>query len=159
MKQTRPEEKKQSPEFTIIIRDAETDDTGAITGLLAELGYPQDRSALETRIKKMSKRMNDRILVAVRESRIVGVLSLHIMPMFHLRGRVCRVTSLVVSEEYRKKYIGRRLMDMAEAYARASGCVQIEVTSNARRADAHLFYDRLGYTEESRIFKKELDKD
>ncbi len=159
MKQTRPEQNKRSPEFTIIVRDAEKDDVPAIAGLLIELGYPEETSSLEARIKKMSKRMNDRILVAVRESRVVGVLSLHIMPMFHLHGRVCRVTSLVVSKDFRKRYIGRRLMDMAEAYARASGCVQIEVTSNARRADAHLFYDRLGYTEESRILKKDLDRD
>jgi ribosomal protein S18 acetylase RimI-like enzyme len=65
----------------------------------------------------------------------------------------------VVAKDFRNKYIGRRLMDMAEVYARASDCVQVEVTSNARRADAHLFYDRLGYTEESRIFKKDLDKE
>ncbi len=159
MKQQQPEEKNRSPEFTIIIRDAEIDDVPAIAGLLTELGYPEERSSLEARIKKMSKRMNDRVLVAVRESRVVGVLSLHIMPMFHLRGRVCRVTSLAVANDFRKKYIGRRLMDMAEAYARASGCVQIEVTSNARRTDAHIFYDRIGYTEESRIFKKDLDKE
>jgi N-acetylglutamate synthase-like GNAT family acetyltransferase len=146
-------------EYTIIIRDAETDDVPAITGLLTELGYQQEKSSLEARIMKMSKRMNDRVLVAERESRVVGVLSLHIMTMFHLGGRVCRVTSLVVSKDFRKRYIGRRLMDMAEAYARASGCVQIEVTSNARRADAHLFYDRVGYSEGSRIFKKDLDKD
>ena len=159
MKQHQPEEKKRSPEFTIIVRDAETDDIPAITALLTELGYPEEKSSLETRIKKMSKRINDRVLVAVREARVVGMLSLHIMPMFHLRGRVCRVTSLVVAKDFRNKYIGRRLMDMAEAYARASGCVQVEVTSNARRVDAHLFYDRLGYTEESRIFKKDLDKE
>lgn len=146
-------------EYTIIVRDAEVDDADAIAGLLEELGYPQETSALKIRIKKMSKRMNDRVLVAVRESRVVGVLSLHIVPMFHLRDRVCRVTSLVVSNDFRKKYIGRRLMEMAEAYAQASGCIQIEVTSNARRADAHLFYDRLGYTEESHMFKKDLDKD
>lgn len=145
-----------SEEFTIIVRDAECDDAHAIAVLLGELGYPQNTPALRKRIGKLSKRMNDRILVAVRESQVVGVLSLHIMPMFHLRGRVCRVTSLVVSKDFRKKYIGHRLMEMAEAYARASGCVRVEVTSNACRADAHVFYDRLGYTEESRIFKKDV---
>jgi len=143
-------------EYTIIVRDAEIGDAHAIAGLLDELGYPQEKPALEARIKKLSKRMSDRVLVAVRESQVVAVLSLHIMPMFHLGGRVCRVTSLVVSEKYRKKYIGRRLMDMAEAYARASDCVQVEVTSNDRRADAHLFYDRLGYTAESQRFVKKI---
>jgi N-acetylglutamate synthase-like GNAT family acetyltransferase len=143
-------------EYTIIVRDAEADDAHAIAGLLSDLGYPQDRPALDAQIKKLSKRMNDRVLVAVRESQVVAVLSLHIMPMFHLDGKVCRVTSLVVSDKFRKKYIGRRLMDMAEAYARASGCVQVEVTSNERRADAHAFYDRLGYTAESHRFVKKI---
>lgn len=143
-------------EYTIIVRDAEVDDADAIAGLCGELGYPEETLVLKTRIKKLSKRMNDRVLVAVRESQVVGVLSLHIMSMFHLGGRVCRVTSLVVSEQYRKKYIGRRLMDMAEAYARASDCVQVEVTSNDRRADAHAFYDRLGYTAESQSFVKKI---
>ena len=159
MNQHTSEEKERSPEFTIIVRDAEVDDATAISGLLQELGYTLDRSATVLQIKKMSKRRNDRVLVAVRESQVVGMISLHIMPVMHLQARVCRVTALVVSEQYRKKYIGRRLMGMAEAYARASGCVSVEVTSSVRRTDAHVFYDRLGYTEVSRIFTKDLEPD
>ena len=143
-------------ELTIVIRDAETADSQAITGLLEELGYPQNRGFTLKKIKGLSKRKKDRILVAQKHGHVVGCLSLHIMPLLHRAGNLCRVTGLVVSELYRGKYIGRRLMEMAEAYAQANDCSCMEITSGDQRFDAHSFYQQLGYVETSKRFIKSL---
>jgi N-acetylglutamate synthase-like GNAT family acetyltransferase len=145
-----------NPELTIIIRDAEPDDCQALARLLKELGYPQTHDRTRKRIKELSRRTKDRILVAQRKDDIVGCLSLHIMPLFHTEGNMCRVTALVVSAAERGKYIGRRLMEMAEAYARANECTIVEVTSGEQRDNAHSFYDKLGYKEKPKRFIKYL---
>jgi N-acetylglutamate synthase-like GNAT family acetyltransferase len=70
-------------EHTIIIRDAEPDDCQAIAVLLGELGYPQNSSYTLKKIRGLSKRVRDRILVAQEQDTAVGCLSLHIMPLLH----------------------------------------------------------------------------
>jgi N-acetylglutamate synthase-like GNAT family acetyltransferase len=148
--------KSDPEELTIVIRDAETDDSQAIAGLLKELGYPQDHDHTLKKIRKLSKRTKDRILVAQKYDHVVGCLSLHIMPLLHRAGNLCRVTALIVSEAYRGKYIGRRLMEIAEKYAKANGCSCIEITSGDQRVDAHRFYRQLGYVATSKRFIKSL---
>lgn len=52
---------------------------------------------------------------------------------------------MVVAEDLRGQGIGAALVREAEARLAARGCHMVEVTSNLRRADAHRFYERLGY--------------
>ena len=61
-------------------------------------------------------------------------------------GDICRLTALVVAERVRGQGVGRQLVAEVEDYARNTGCVRVEVTSNAKRAKAHDFYQALGYT-------------
>lgn len=145
-------------DIKIIIRDARKEDAKEIATLLGELQYPATIEFAVTKIRQLSGRRRDRILIAEKESRIVGVLSLHIMPLLHKQGDLCRVSALIVAEGYRRQYIGRRLMEMAEAYAKANDCFRIEVTSGDHRNDAHQFYDHLGYREVSRRFVKDIEK-
>jgi N-acetylglutamate synthase-like GNAT family acetyltransferase len=145
-----------SKDITIIIRDAEPDDATAISVLLAELGYPQEPASVRGWVKRLSKRIKDRVLVAVNDNEVVAVLSLHILPLFHTGRDVCRITSLVVAQKHRNKYIGQRMIQMVEAYARANGCISVEITSHERREDAHAFYKKLGYEEAPKRLLKNL---
>jgi N-acetylglutamate synthase-like GNAT family acetyltransferase len=148
-------ETEKNKEYKIIIRDAEESDCQSIVSLLKELGYSEKYEDVLLKIKKLSKRSNDRILVAIREEEVAAVLSLHIIPLLHRKGNLCRITALVVAQKHRHHYIGQRLMEMAEAYALTRDCERIEVTSGDQRTDAHQFYERLGYSEVSRRFIKE----
>jgi N-acetylglutamate synthase-like GNAT family acetyltransferase len=140
----------------IIIRDAEKDDCEAIARLLAELGYPNTPQFAAKKINRLSKKINNRILIATVDSMIVGALSLHIVPLLHQAGDLCRVTAIIVSKDYRGKSIGRRLMEIAEAYAQSNGCIKVEITSGDHRNEAHSFYRQIGYKEVSRRFIKLL---
>jgi N-acetylglutamate synthase-like GNAT family acetyltransferase len=143
-------------ELEIVIRDAEPEDCQAIADLLGELGYAQSFSYTRKKIRALSKRLKDRILVAQKQDTVVGCLSLHIMPLLHRPGNLCRVTALIVTKSDRRMYIGRRLMEIAETYAQANDCSVIEITSGEHRTDAHCFYTQLGYEETSKRFIKSL---
>lgn len=143
-------------DIKIVIRDAQHDDAAAIAQLLGELGYPNTPEFAMTKIQRMTGRRQDRILVAEKHSRVVGVLSLHIMPLLHKRGDLCRVSSLVVTGKSRGQHIGCRLMEMAEIYARANNCAFIEITSGDHRVEAHGFYTKIGYKISAKRFVKSL---
>ena len=50
-----------------------------------------------------------------------------------------------VSSQRRNDGLGGELMRWIIDDARRRGCARIELTSNARRVDAHRFYERLGF--------------
>ncbi len=137
------------------IRHALKGDCESIAVLLAELGYPNTSAFVERKLGELQG-VNTEVVVAVIGSEVVGMMSLHIVPLLHLDGNLCRVTAIVVSEKERKKGIGRRLLEYAEAFARAHRCIKVEITSEDQRTSAHVFYHRLGYREVSRRFIKML---
>jgi N-acetylglutamate synthase-like GNAT family acetyltransferase len=148
--------KEKNRELKIIIRDAEKGDAQAVAALLGDLGYPATSEFVLAKIRMLGQRARDRILIAEKDGQVAGVLSLHVMPLFHHKDNLCRITALVVSLDHRREYIGQRLMEMAEAYAKAHKCFRIEITSNEKRADAHAFYVSCGYQEQSKRFCKDL---
>jgi ribosomal protein S18 acetylase RimI-like enzyme len=143
-------------EDKIIVRDAQPKDSIQVKVLLEQLGYPQSIKSIEGKINRLTGRKRDRILVAIKDKKIIGLLSLHIMPLLHRKDDICRITAVVVTEEHRRHYVGQRLMEMAEVYAQAHGCCRIEVTSGKHRLGAHEFYKKVGYKIISERFIKEI---
>ncbi len=129
-------------------------DCESIAALLGELGYPNTPAFVVRKLDEVNKMVNTKIVVAVTDSGVVGVASLHIVPLLHQEGNLCRITAIVVSERQRKKGIGTKLMAFAERYARLNGCIKLEVTSGDYRNVAHTFYQQIGYKEVSRRFIK-----
>ena len=148
----------------IEIRAARSSDLAEMTRLFAALGYPMDQAVLAERFEAY-ERAGDRAIVAVRTGddsvtpSLLGLATLHATPVLHRAGAVGRVTALVVDPDARGHGIGRALMDEAERWAAARGCVLMEVTSNRRRTEAHAFYERLGYVATSFRFAKDLARD
>jgi len=140
----------------LVIREAQDEDSEAIAQLLGELGYPAEAGFAADRVRLLAGSAADRVFVAERGGQILGVASLHLVPLFHQPGNLCRVTSLVVAESARRRGIGRRLLQEAETFARSRDCLRIEITSGERREDAPAFYRRVGYGEESRRFVKHV---
>ena len=145
----------------IAIREGRASDLAEIARLLAELGYPVEHAVLAERYAAFA-RSGDRMIVAVRADDdaaspdLLGMATMHATPVLHRAGAVGRVTSIVVDSSARGRGIGRALMDVAERWAASQGCVLMELTSNRRRTDAHVFYERLGYVAASFRFAKEI---
>lgn len=135
------------------IRPARADDAPALAALLAELGFPAPPEVLVARLAAMP---DGDVLVAVREGVPVGVVTLHVTPVLHRPTTVGRITALVVAGHDRGHGIGAALVTAAERALGARGCALVEVTSNHRLADAHRFYERLGYESTSVRFARVL---
>lgn len=138
------------------IREAALRDTAALAQLLTQLGYPGTEDFLQRRIVQQLSHEDARLLVADTAGRVVGFISLHIIPQLALAGDFCRVSYLCVEESVRGLGVGALLEHCAEEYAREVGCDRIELHSNVRREAAHRFYARLGYQESPKYLVKRL---
>lgn len=134
------------------VRAAELGDAKVLAELFDQLGFPCSSQEL---IERMSA-VGDIALVALIEERVVGVITINIMPVLHRPHPVGRISALVVDQTLRGAGIGKSLVLAAEALLVSRGCELIEVTSNFRLEQAHHFYKSVGYEATSYRFKKDV---
>ena len=138
------------------IRRATADDSAEVARLLTVLGHPTTAAEAAERWPRWEGAGNAAFVAEGDDGRLAGVITTHHMVVLHRPKPVGRVTSLVVDEGLRGRGVGRLLMAAAEAELRGAGCGMVEITSNLRRADAHAFYERLGYERTSLRLMKVL---
>lgn len=139
----------------MIVRDAAPADAEAVAALLGELGYPTPAAEAAARLGRSG---GERVLIAERGGRPVGLVALAVAWQLHHAAPVARITALVVTAPARGGGVARRLMERAEELALAAGCEGVELTS-ARRPDrraAHRLYEWRGYERTSHRFWRPL---
>jgi GNAT superfamily N-acetyltransferase len=137
-----------------IIREALLSDSVQISGLISELGYSATEQVARDRLAQLSSSAADVVFIADCGGEIAGFLSFHILPLFHVEGNLGRITAVAVSARFRRHGIGGQLIGAAERFTWAHGSVRVEVTSGDHRAEAHAFYEAIGYQQETRRFLK-----
>lgn len=140
---------------SLLIRAATAEDVPALAGLLDELGFPAPAGTVARRLAGLADK-GETVLVAVLEIEVLGFVSVHVTPVLHRPAPVGRLTALVVAGRARRQGVGRALVAAAERHLAAAGCGLVELTSNVKLAEAHAFYDRLGYAITSHRFCKPL---
>jgi GNAT superfamily N-acetyltransferase len=137
------------------IREATPEDAKFVRSLLDQLGYP-DFSEADAREKiELYTRPGYRILVSVdRGANVVGFIALHWFELVHWKGMMGRITAFCIDEKIRGQGFGQQLLRAGEILLLKQGAIKIEVTSNARREEAHKFYLKAGYVEDSKRFVK-----
>ena len=139
----------------VTIRRAELREGAAIAACLASLGYDTSAELVGDKLAALTGSAADAVLVAVLPSvGIVGVVSVHVLPLFHAPGNLARLTALAVRHDHQRSGVGRALVGAAEAFAWQRQCRRVEVTSGDHRPDAHEFYESLGYRTDERRFIK-----
>lgn len=88
----------------------------------------------------------------------LATLLAHLGYPLHAARTVAQLTALVVPPEMRGRGVGRALVAAAEQWARAQGAERLVVTTALHRADAPLFYERLGFEHTGRRYVKKLDQ-
>jgi GNAT superfamily N-acetyltransferase len=139
----------------VTVRRAEARDAAAIAVCLAALGYDTSTTLVGEKLSTLMGSSSDTVLVAEDPANeIVGVVSIHILPLFHAAGNLARLTALAVAAGHQRKGVGRVLVAAAEAFAWEHDCRRVEVTSGDHRETAHKFYHALRYEMDERRFIK-----
>ncbi|MDX3568142.1 GNAT family N-acetyltransferase [Streptomyces sp. ID05-47C] len=145
------------------IRAAAAADIPAIVGMLADdpLGArresPDDPAPYLSALERISADPNQRLVVAVREGRVVGTLQLTIVPGLSRRGATRSIIEGVrVHADERGSGLGTRFIEWAIEESRRENCRLVQLTSDSTRTDAHRFYERLGFEASHVGFKLQL---
>ena len=142
-------------ETRLVVRDATGDDLPRLQELFAQLSQAGERPAPQTptvtdaehaALNLLHQMGPTRCLVIEANGRVEGTLTLYVLPNLSHGGRpIGIIENVVVDERCQGHGFGRRLMQAAEGRLMGAGCYKIGLTSNHRRADAHRFYEHLGY--------------
>jgi GNAT superfamily N-acetyltransferase len=126
------------------IRPAQPEDATSIAVLATQLGYPSSTEEVKRRLALIPRGGDHAVLVAVLDGYVMGWLHVFVCHLVESDTRA-EIGGLVVNENHRGRGIGRKLMTLAEEWARAKDCNQVSLRSNIIRGDAHRFYEKLGY--------------
>jgi GNAT superfamily N-acetyltransferase len=140
------------------LREAQPEDAHAVAALLGELGYPSTSEQAASRITRIDADPSTLLLVAELDGELAGFAALHVQNLIERDALGCSVAALVVAERYRRRGLGARLSEAIEAEARARGCQSLVLHTAHRRADAHAFYESLGYEHTGRRYAKTLSE-
>jgi GNAT superfamily N-acetyltransferase len=142
--------------MTPSVRRAEPADARSIAVCLDALGYGTTAGLVHARLVAFEGSDADAAFVAIGNDGTspLGVVSVHLLPLFHSEGNLARITALAVRDDAQRTGVGRMLVDAAETFAWARACRRIEVTSGDHRPNAHAFYLAMGYALDERRFLK-----
>ena len=129
------------------IRKAVVSDAAAVKGLLEELENRSFGQAgfdciyaeyLQTPLTLMQ--------VAVHgQDEIVGFISCKGQSLLHHEGLVFEIQEMIVTAAHQGKGLGRKMVDEICEEVKSLGAKSLEVTSNKRRKEAHVFYQSVGF--------------
>jgi len=95
------------------------------------------------------------LLVVEDEGELVGTMVLLIVPnLSHGASPWALVENMAVDQRYRRRGLGKLLMDYAIARAKEAGCYKIQLVSNKKRQEAHRFYRSLGFEASAHGFRR-----
>jgi GNAT superfamily N-acetyltransferase len=137
------------------IRKAAVTDAAAISLLLGQLGYATAEAEVPLRIDRLLA-SRGLVLVATRESHVVGLATAHLLSVINRPRDVAWLTALVVDSSARRFGVGRALVGAVEEFACSHGCEWLSVTTHEARIEAQNFYLGLGMELTGRRFGKAL---
>lgn len=140
---------------TIEFRTANAGDLADIVDLLADdelgssretPGLPLDQRYLDA-LAAIEADTNQQLVVALVGAQIVGTLQLSFIPGIARRGSWRGLIEAVrIAAPYRSAGIGQQMFAWAIERCRERGCSLVQLTTDKTRADAHRFYEKLGFT-------------
>jgi GNAT superfamily N-acetyltransferase len=136
----------------LVVREATQHDLEAVLALQREdsfhsLSEPEHVSANQrAAFAEIDADPQQQLLVGTLAERVVTTAHVTWIRVLSADGGLyCQVEAVRTASAMRGRGIGAQLMSVIEDEARRRGAARIQLTSNQRRADAHRFYERLGY--------------
>jgi GNAT superfamily N-acetyltransferase len=84
--------------------------------------------------------------IAIENGIIISSCYLAIIPNLTRNGRSNGfIENVITDEKYRKKGIGKKVIDMAIEYGKQINCYKIILQSSYKRKENHIFYEKCGF--------------
>jgi len=146
----------------VYITLATTNDLTAIAELMGELidvlhtEEGINRQELTKSIDKLYKAQNSYMLVAKKDGKVIGFAQFYTRQTA-LNPKPCAtLDELVVTKKYRRKGIGKLLIERVISECRKLGCCEVEVSTELTNTIAQKFYKDCGFTKEGMLLEKHL---
>jgi len=117
-----------------------------------ELGSQRERveetlpESYFTAFEQIDRDPNQELIVADLNGELIGTLQLIFIPSISYQGGLrAQVESVRVDKPYQSQGIGGEMMKWAIERAKSRGAHLVQLTTHKSRADAHRFYERLGF--------------
>jgi ribosomal protein S18 acetylase RimI-like enzyme len=145
------------------IRPATDADLPAIIEVYASSGLDPTRRVSIEEARRILSRIQAypdyTIYVATQGPSVVGTFALLIMDNLANGGAPSGVVEdVAVAKDCQGQGIGKKMMDHALAQSRKRGCYKLVLSSNQKRAEAHRFYESLGYARHGISFSLDCSK-
>ena len=138
----------------LILRRATRADLPSIVRMLSddELGGQRERyqdplpEVYYTAFADIRQDSNHELIVAELYGHVIGTLHLMFLPSLSFQGGLrAQVESVRVDESQRGQGLGSEMMKWTIERARQRGAHLVQLTTHQSRAEAHRFYERLGF--------------
>jgi ribosomal protein S18 acetylase RimI-like enzyme len=141
---------------------AKMTDAKSIIKLQAQLDRPLPKN--KHQIRKFQQLVKDYIrlkdsrgiILATSNSKVIGMVSYILIDRLNQPLSELWIPELVVTNEYRNRGIGKRLVQKCESIARRNKCYRIRLESRNDRIDSHDFYRKIGFSQMALAFEKKL---
>lgn len=146
----RPMERRDLDALVALYRDD-------ILGRARESDDPSDAEAYARGFDRVAADRSTCVYVAEREGDIIGTFQLTITPGVSRLGTVrATIEAVRTRADLRGQGVGAAMMAFALDEARKRGASVAQLTSDLARADAHRFYERLGFSRSHAGFKRPI---
>ncbi|MDR1531651.1 MAG: GNAT family N-acetyltransferase [Clostridiales bacterium] len=89
---------------------------------------------------------NIKYFIAKDNDKIIGSCYIIIIPNLTFNGKsIGYIENVITDEKYRRKGIGKKIMEMAINYAKEENCYKVVLQSGIKRTTAHKFYEAIGF--------------
>ena len=140
-----------------MIRAAVMSDAPQLAALMTQLGYPTQAKEMRARLRSIFLDNGFRTFVATDDEQIVAMAGTSEQASYEHGDRTGRIVAMVVSDNARRKGVGRQLMRAVEKSFRRRGVRRIVLDARPERVEAHQFYQALGYRKTGWRFAKLLE--
>jgi GNAT superfamily N-acetyltransferase len=149
----------------ITFRKAQASDLPAIVAMLADdpLGAAREDASLPlaqgylNAFAAIDADPNQLLAVAVDGAEVIGTLQITFLAGLSRKGAWRgQIEAVRVAGHRRSGGIGRLMLEWAIDQCRSRGCSLVQLTTDKGRADAHRFYENLGFTASHVGYKKSL---
>lgn len=146
----------------LLIRPAREDDLAGVLALYAQPGMDDGRTLSLADARALFARFArypDYVLYVAEEGgAVVGTFALLVMDnLGHMGAPSAVIEDVVVAPQRQGSGVGGAMMRFAMAKAAEKGCYKLVLSSNAKRVQAHHFYENLGFRRHGVSLHVDLD--